>query len=556
MAVSRSLVTQLTSFYTAMYWRMINRATGNNPVGTNHIGSMDLTTSGDNAGQGQAGNLGGGAIPIGSLAVYPDPNTIGYIKFGYAGNATVYTIVSHIARKFAYIPRYVYEVQDVQAMRQYKHFLGQIGTDPKTQGMLYNKTLEFFFKAYKAVLPKPGTLSGVQALSSLLERPNPGQGQDAFLELGDIYYEVAGEAMIWCNRGADQDGLPLIDGPVLEMYQLPPQYMEMVPDPLNVWGSLGWIFNVAGKRIPIDNENVIHIKRPNPNFDGVTREHMRGLSPLRPGNKKLTEDESSTDASVALNQNLGAKGIAYDQTPGQMAPTKETAIRGAIDRKVNNRDAMGSVAYIQGLLGYIDLASTSVEMDLETRKDNIFDRLCNVLGAPPALFKTGQTYDNLVQARKDLITNKTLPTACIFRDEMNRVLLPAFGLSKERVTTDVDATMIIELQDDMSKLVTSLAAAWWLTPNEKRKEMNQPPSEAEGMDDIWIANTMVKMEDAAQPMPTSGDMESLYGPAEGNSDGGKGAGNQDEQTGPDDPENDGGNATPKGKQNATGGKNK
>jgi phage portal protein BeeE len=550
MAQSRSLANQLTSFFSAMYWRMIGRATGNNPAGANHIGSMQMPV-GDTVGAGQSGNMGGGAIPIGSLAVYPDPNTIGYIKFAFSGNATVYTIVTMIARKFAYIPRYVYEVQDVQAMRQYKHFIRHMDSKNPKHSV---KMLDLFKTAYKAITPKQGTLSKVQALAALLERPNPKMGQDTFFELADVYFEVAGECMIWCNRGADAEGMPIIEGEILEMYVLPPQYLEMVPDPLNVWGSLGWVFNVAGKRIPIDDENIIHIRKPNPNFDGVTREHMRGMSPLRPANKKLTEDESSTDASVALNQNLGAKGIAYDQTPGQMAPAKETAIRNSIDKKVNNRDAFGSVAYIQGLLGYIDLASTSVEMDLETRKDNLFDRLCNVFGAPPDLFKTGQTYQNLIQARKDLITNKTLPTCCIFRDEMNRVLLPAFGLAKDTVTVDVDATMIIELQDDMNQLVNSLLAAYWLTPNQRLKEMNQPQSDAEGMDDVWIPNTLVRMEDAAQPMPTPGDMASIYGSPAGNSD--NSATDEDEKTGDQD-ELDDQNPTPKGKGKANArGKNK
>lgn len=474
-----------------MFNRMVGRAQANNARGTGHISSSPTDI---NAGAGQSGNIGGGAIPIGNIAVYPDPNTEGYIKFAYSGNGTIYTIIKTVGRKFAYIPRFVYQIKDPVAARSYKHLMKTLAPFDSKKPAQYREMKELFTKAYdETVVYNP--------LSELMERPNPMQGQDSFLETCGLYYEAAGEAIIWCNRGTDMDDLPLIDGPILEMWVLPPQYMEMVPDPLNVWGALGWVFNVAGKRIPIDLENIIHVKQPNLNFDGVTREHMRGMSALRPGNKKLTEDESSTDASVAMNQNEGAKGVLVDATPNAvLTPTRETNIRNAVDRKINNRDTRGAVAVLTGQFSYLDFSATAVEMDLELRKDNIFDRLCNLIGVPPDLFKTGQTYQNIMQARKDFITQKIIPMCCQFRDEFNRVLLPAFNLNKKIYTTDIDITLIPELQDDMSQMVTSLNVAWWMSPNEKRKEMNMEESDEEGADDIWIPNTYVRMEDAAQPM--------------------------------------------------------
>lgn len=479
--MTQNLGTQITSFFQAMVNRMVNRATTNNPPGSGHIGS-------------ESGNFGAGVLPIGSMAVYPDSNTKAYIRDGYTGNSTLYTIIGTIASKFAYIPRYVYEIKDPNAARQYKHFLKTIDSKDKKNGQ---RIKELFTKAYSESVVD-------NKLTVLLNRPNPTEGQDAFMERAASYYETAGEAIIWCNRGTDGEDLPNIDGEILEMWNMPPDLMEMVPDPLNVWGSLGWVFNCAGKRIPIDAENIIHIKKPNLNFDPITREHMRGLSPLRPGKKKITEDESATDASVALNQNGGAKGIAFDKTPGNITPTRETAMRNAVDRKVNGADMRGAVAWLQGDIGYADLSMSSTDMELEDRKDNIFDRLCNLFRIPPDLFKTGQTYQNILQARKDFITTKILPMCCLFRDEFNRVLLPAFNLNGKSYTYDIDATQIPELQDDMLQLVTALAAAFWMTPNERRQEMNQQPNDSDGADDMWLPNTLVKIEDAGMPMQQPG----------------------------------------------------
>lgn len=481
-----SLARQLTSFFQSMFNRMVARAAADNPADKGHIGSSpNQSTSGD---------LGGGSIPIGNIAVYGDPKTERYIKDGYSGNSTIYTIISRTAKKFGYIPRSVYQIKDPAAAKQYKHFIR--GMDGKVQGN-YRKAKELFIKAYDETVVQ-------NKLSQLLLRPNPEDGQDSFLVKVCIYYETAGEAIVWCNRGADGDGLPLIDGEILEMWVLPPQYMEIVPDPYNVWGGLGWVFNVAGKRLPIDKDNIIHWKNPNINFDGVSREHMRGMSALRPGNKKVTEDESATDASVALNQNQGSRALVFDKSTSKMTPERETSLRGVVDRKINNSDMRGAVAVVQGDFGVVDLSMSSVDMELETRKDNIFDRLCNLLGVPPDLFKTGQTYQNILQARKDFITDKVLPLCCSFRDELNRVVLPAFKLSVASYTTDVDTTQIIELQDDNAQKVTALAAAWWITPNEKRKECDLEESDEDGMDDIWLPNTIVKMEDAGMPMDEGG----------------------------------------------------
>ena len=486
---------QLTSFYQAMYNRMVGRALSQNPANSGHIGSTEASIV--NAGAGQSGNLGGGAVPIGSLAVYPDPNSEGFIKFAYSGNGTIFTIINLVSRKFAFMPRFVYQVKDPNAMRAYKHYLKDV--DSRRMGV-FKELKERFHKAYDT--PPASMSGGLLKLSMLLERPNPEMAADIFFQTIGAYYETLGEAVIWCNRGTDNDDLPNTDGEILEMWPLPPQYMEIIPDPLNVWGSLGWVFNVAGKRIPIDDENIIHWRQPNLNFDGVNRQHMRGMSPLRPGNKKLTEDESATDASVALNQNEGAKGVLYDASVPSipMTPTRETAIRNAVDRKVNNRDMKGAVATLSGLWGYLDMSMSSTDLELETRKDNIFDRLCNLFGVPPDLFKTGQTYQNILQARKDLITNKILPATSSLNSEMVRVLMPAFGLNPAKVTIDCDATMITELQDDMTQKVTALNTAWWMTPNQKLKEMDLPESAEVGADSIWINNSMVKMEDAAQPL--------------------------------------------------------
>lgn len=496
-----SISQSLTSFFQAMFNRMVQRAEVSN---RQTRGTAANTTDG-------SGDMGAGAVPIGNIAVYPDPRSISYIRDGYSGNSSIYSIISLLGRKFGHLPLQVLEVQDEQAAKAYKHYLKV--WDPKVSKIKHAKKLfekayasKREFKSWKIKRQKKSYQEIVTSddLERLIKRPNPMYGADFFQEYIETYYESNGEAIIWLNRGTDSFDLPLIDGPVLEMYVLPPQYMEIVPDPYNVWGLLGWVFTVAGKRIPIDKENIIHWRKPNPNFDAITREHMRGMSPMRPARKLITQDESAADASVAMHQNNGARAVIFDKNlngpSSKMSATKESEIRGVIDRKVNSNDMKGAVAYVQGDLGKVDLSMSSVDQELEKAKGNTLARMCNVWGVSPDLFMQGSTYQNVLQARKDLMTNKVLPAGCSFRDELALKLLPAFGMSDERYQIDIDATMIPELQDDILQLVQALNTADWLTPNEKRAEMNfQEDDEATGMNDYWISNTKTRMEDAAMP---------------------------------------------------------
>lgn len=424
-------------------------------------------------------------ILFGGPAVYPDVNLLRFVQDAYSANATVYTIVSLTARKFGSIPRYVYTIANQKSARQYKALLKQGRFSVNQLGKLEKKAYD------EDIVEGP--------FSELLARPNPAEGQDSFYESICTFYMVCGESFIWLNRG-DIDGMEDEEADKVapaEMYWIPPQYMRIIPDPEDVWGALGYIFVINGQEVFLRKSDVIHWKKPNPNFDANTRTHMRGFSPLNAGNKLVTQDESATDASVAMQQNDGAKGVLYNASLDNLDPVQKSQLETTIGRKVNNRDVKGAIATLQGTWGYLDLGQTSVDMELVASQEAVFVRICNLYGINPMMFLANATYENIQQARKDLITGLILPMACSLRDEMNRVLLPAFGLGKD-MTHDVDVSQLPELQNDMGILITSLALAWWMTPNQRLKAQNEEASNDPDMDKVWMPAGMVLMEDAAQ----------------------------------------------------------
>lgn len=371
---------------------------------------------------------------IGNPEVYAPIDNEKAISEGYNANTAVYSIVNKDAQKFAAIPMYVYK--------------------------------------------RNGEESEIQEneLSKLLSRPNEYQGQDAFRQIIRTYYKLTGEAFIWLNRGdlGDTVGRERLKRPVLETYCLPSDNVLLIPDPQNLWGVLGYILDVNGTRITLPKEDVIHWKQPNLSFDPNTREHLRGRSPLTSGYKTLQQNNDATAAAVRMYQNDGAKGVLYSEIVSDFTPEQKNQLDGVISRKINSYDVKGAVARLAGKWGYLDLGKSNTDLGLLEGKNISMKELCFLFDVPYELFDSQTTFANKEQAQKGWLNNSIIPGCKQFDDELNRMLLIAFGFDGSYYIGS-DWSDLPELQDDYAMLVTSLAQAWWLTPNEKREWMGEAP---------------------------------------------------------------------------------
>jgi HK97 family phage portal protein len=394
-------------------------------------------------------NIGGGPL------IYPDINQENAITKGYEGNGVVYSVVSKDARKFASIPRY-----------------------------LYKKT-------------KDGDNELVENdLSILLNRPNEYQGQDAFFEAVRGFYKITGEAFIWLNRGdtdkvmSDGSIMPRTDEeidrmPVIEMYVLPSNRVYLVPDPGNMFGIVGYEFDAGGKKIPIRKNDVIHWKSTSLSYDTYERRHLRGMPALKPGNRFLQQNNDATDSATRMFQNDGARGLAYNETYNDLTPTQQSDVRDVVDKRVNNNDIKGAIATVQGKWGYVNFGGTAVDLELINALKASLQQMCMLFDVPFEFF-IDTTYENKNQAMRGWVLHSILPACKQLDDELNRILLKAFNLQKSGMKICCDHTELPELQEDMSKIVTQLAAAWWITPNEKREVMGYEKLKGKEFDEPWL----------------------------------------------------------------------
>ena len=393
-------------------------------------------------------------------AVLQNYNNQSYVTEGYLGNADVYSVVSFLARKAASIPWYVYQINPGSKARTSLARYKQLSKGISNQGA-YERALIERKNAYSEniVMGSP--------LARLLEQPNSYQAQDQFFENLFGYHFLSGEGNIYANNG----GLP--GSRFVELNVLPTQFLDIYPDPNDLYGILGYKLMV-GMGIDLPKQQVMQFKTWNPEFNDVTRTHLRGLSPLKAAYKTLRMSNNAADASAMMAFNGGAKGALTPKVVGSVSaqPSMEQAnlIKRKLNDDVNGTANKGRIDVLQTPWDYLNFGLSSVDMELVNTMRMSMHQWCRVFGLPAVLFDVDtSSYNNYQNAMRDLITNTIIPKCCNLRDELNKFLVPAFG---EDVFIDFDITALPEMQQDMERMVRALRDANWLTWDEKRVAMN------------------------------------------------------------------------------------
>jgi phage portal protein BeeE len=249
-------------------------------------------------------------------------------------------------------------------------------------------------------------------------------------------------------------------------------------------------------------EDVIFIKSFNPSSN--IHEEFRGLSPVRVLARTLARIRAAEDVTVAQLQNGGGKDIVYDKTPDT-----DTAILGqqrdSYSRFVRNRDNTGAPYFAAGEMGVISLGSKLTELEITTLAELDFDHICSAFGVSSIWFnsKSASTESNVENMIAEAYTNTMIPMVQRVEGALNKGLQLGTALAeiKTKGVIKCDTSEIKALQEDQTELVNALAAAWWLTPNEKRTAQMYDQAEDELMDKFLVPSNLVPIDDLLMPEP-------------------------------------------------------
>jgi phage portal protein BeeE len=445
------------------------------------------------------GKNGGITSWLGKREVIPEYDQDKAINEGFNASTWIYAIIAKNAKKFASVPRYLY---DEKALMQEKGARMKLRTKALNTTQLFDSDL-----------------------NTLLNRPNEYQGRAQFMALLYAFFLATAEGFIWLNRGDVKERYDSVTGqliprsdkeldamPVLEMYVLPSNYMKVISDPDNVFGITGYCLEVAGVKIEIRKNDIIHWRDLNLKFDPTSGTHLRGMTRLTPGNKTVQENKDIVKSSVRMYQNDGAKGILFAPEAGidSVTPQQESDIRTVVNAKINENDIKGAVALLMGYKWeYIDLAVNAIDLSLIEGRTKNQQELCALFDTPHLLFiPTEATLANLESAKRNWVNDVIIPASKELDDMLNLRLLKAFNLvGKAKIISDF--TELPELQEDMNKLVDTLLKAYWVTPNQKLIAQGYEASENPLFDEAWIPSGLQPLSQVTESMQGDGYKEQL-----------------------------------------------
>lgn len=409
---------------------------------------------------------------------------------GYGQNPDVNAIVNQMASKSTVVPFYVKKITDEKKLSLVKSF--PIEITPQQKKQLAKIKAETYSADY---LPMP------------LERPNTLQTWNDLVFLYKLYLKVCGN--VYFYKMSPSEGIN--KGVPLQLHILPSHWVKIVLKPnASMIGTENpidyYVMEQGNQFIKFEADSIIHIKRTNPFFD-YNGTQLYGYSELMAAIRNINSSNSFIDTNVKTSQNSGVYGFIH-AGDGQSPLTAEQA-QSLKDRLVDMDDSDGKLSNIAGAsakLGFTRISLTTDELKPFEFLSNDRRTLANCLNWDVNLLNEdrrttggGGFTDTLIEARKRVMIDNIKPDLDLLASYLNPEFIRKFK-GYENAELEFDITQMPEMQTDMEKM-----AKWVnevpLTGNERREVFNYEPIDDPLMDEVYIPNNLVNLND-----PTLNDL--------------------------------------------------
>lgn len=420
---------------------------------------------------------------IGKHATSYDQNAETYLEQGYLNNPIVNSVIRQRAKKALQIPSYVKRIQDNNAKKELDLFKKATKWNPKPQQLIKAKELKN--KAYQE-----------EILNFPMPRPNPLQTWGDIMGLYETFMPVTGNFYLYLLKG-DFSSEPVA------VYVLPSHQMEIVlkdnASMLSTESPIEYYRLIEGNTaIRFENEDIIHIKNPNPEYD-QNGAHLYGLSELRAALRNIQSSNLGLDLNTDTMLNGGAFGFIHGmETPLTDAQAK--SVKGRLTEMRASKDALGKIQGSSAKLGFTQIRLSAKEMQLFEYFSFDQKQICNVLGWDDKLLNNdeGAKYDNVELAEKRVVINTIMPSLQLFDEAMTDKFLPLFK-GYENTVLEHDPSELPEMQKDMKSLVewVSMATAdGAINRDTYREYLGQPKLDTPEMQAYTVKDDVIPLDEA------------------------------------------------------------
>jgi len=288
----------------------------------------------------------------------------------------------------------------------------------------------------------------------LLRKPNESESGIRFSEKVFSYLMLNGNAYITKVAGIQS-------APPRWMYVQRPDRMTVIPGNINE-PVKGYEYKTGMRPVPFKTEDVLHIMEFHPLDDWY------GLSRIQVAARDVDISNQSDEwnkNNLSNNMNppgiITAKNVSADDVDRYRTMFKEN-YQGAANA--------GTPLVFSGEdVQWTTTAMNPKDVEWLNGQKLTMRKICAVFGVPSMLLGDTEatTYANYQEARKALYMETVLPLMDIYREELNAWLVPLYG---EGLRLEYDKDGIEALQENRGEQYQYIAAAKWMTVNEKRQE--------------------------------------------------------------------------------------
>jgi len=311
-----------------------------------------------------------------------------------------------------------------------------------------------------------GAVAADHPLLALVGRPNAEQSAASFFEALYGSLQTAGNAYVEAAR---------LDGAVRELYVLRPDRMKALIGPAG-WPE-GFEYSVSGRkkafRADADGFTpVLHLKLFHP-----TNDHY-GFSPLEAAAGAVDFHNAALAWNKALLDNAArpSGALVYKGPDGAESLTAEQfeRLKQELAEAYSGVANAGRPLVLDGGLDWRAMSLTPADMDFAAAKAAAAREIALAFGVPPMLLGIpgDNTYANYREANLAFWKQTVLPLARKAAGALSAWLFPLFGARLE-----VDAGAIEALSADRDALWARIAAADFLSVDEKRRALGLAPQE-------------------------------------------------------------------------------
>ena len=342
-----------------------------------------------------------------------------YIKFGYQGNADVYSIIR----------RYVTMSTQAKLVLRQKDQSGKVVD-----------------------------ING-HPLNEFLKMVNPNQSMADFREAYTIYILSIGNSF-WYKPMLDSG---INKGKTTQIYTLPANDIEVLSDN-NAIITPEIKYKLENSQTQFNPDEIYHSKYFNPFF--YTKPTLYGQSPLQAAADVLAKQNEAEKTQAKQFENQGPAYLLYRdgaETWNNISGPQKVALEKELN-SLTQKGKQGSGLVMKDKFGAIKLGISAADLNILESSREGRRILCNVYQLSAALFNdpAGSTYNNVTSARKAAWTDALIPHNNRFASDLTQFIInPVEEYKNAGYFYDIDYSTIEELQEGIKEKVDWMIRAHW-----------------------------------------------------------------------------------------------